>query len=92
MSVGFQERDLRQLRVGDKTDIARIFGLENATSTHREETKARQTREIEQKVGGNITRRPVTSAGYGLASAPLPLDSYRSVRLDSNNRESTRKR
>lgn len=53
------------MHAGDKGDLDRIFGLENATSTNKEEVRIRQTREIERNLVANVKRRPATSDGYG---------------------------
>jgi hypothetical protein len=50
--------------VGDTSDLNRIFGLENATSTNKEQVRVRETREIERKLVTNVKQRPATSVGY----------------------------
>lgn len=49
--------------MGDTDDLNRIFGLENATDTNKEQIRERQNREMEQKPVANVKRRPATSVG-----------------------------
>ncbi|CAF1056004.1 unnamed protein product [Adineta steineri] len=58
------ERDKRLLRVGDKDDLNRIFGLENSTNTIKEQVRARQTLEAERKPVVNVKRRASASAKF----------------------------
>ncbi|UJR37773.1 hypothetical protein I4U23_030465 [Adineta vaga] len=57
------EKEIRLLRVGDSSDLNRIFSIENATSTNREQVRARQTREIKRKLVSNERRRSTTNMG-----------------------------
>ncbi|CAF0970097.1 unnamed protein product [Adineta ricciae] len=57
------DKEIRLLRVGDASDLNHIFGLENATSTSRERVRARQNREIEQKLVINLRRRSASNIG-----------------------------
>ncbi|CAF1152814.1 unnamed protein product [Adineta ricciae] len=57
------DKEIRLLRVGDASDLNHIFGLENATSTSREQVRARQNRAIEQKLVVNLRRRSASNIG-----------------------------